>query len=119
LIGRGEAWYDSGHAGRLSRDEWLEWLPSGLDAHNSAAGALDCRRWPILGVAVAAVAFAINGVAARLETTSCLACGADLADQPVGIRGRLCPKCGAINERGIADPEQRADAGGADDAPQA
>lgn len=75
--------------------------------------------WPVLGVAVAAVAFAINGVAARLETTSCLACGADLADQPVGIRGRLCPKCGAINERGIADPEQRADAGGADDAPQA
>lgn len=75
--------------------------------------------WPVLGVAVAAVAFAINGVAARLETTSCLACGADLADQPVGIRGRLCPKCGAINERGIADPEQRADAGGVDDAPQA
>lgn len=78
--------------------------------------------WPVVGVAVAAVALAINGVAARLETTSCLACGADLADQPVGIRGRLCPKCGAINERGIADPEQRAEAGGdvgGDDAPKA
>lgn len=59
--------------------------------------------WPVVGVAVATVAILINSITARISTSSCLSCGLDLSSQPTGVHGRICPGCGAVNERNAAE----------------
>ncbi len=65
--------------------------------------------WPVIGVAVLAVATAVNTIASRLHTDrlTCLGCGDDLTGQPAGTYGVACPKCGAINQPYITDPAER------------
>lgn len=53
--------------------------------------------WPVVGVAVAVFAVAVNKVGHRLSQPVCLSCGADLANRPVGEHGMVCPACGAPN----------------------
>ncbi len=55
--------------------------------------------WPVVGVAVAAVALYINSAASRLSQDVCLGCGANIAEEPRGEHGVACPGCGAINDR--------------------
>ena len=66
--------------------------------------------WPVLGVAVAAVAVAVNSAASRLRTDdpSCLACGGSLKDVSAGTHGAICPDCGSINQPYVTDPDERA-----------
>lgn len=56
--------------------------------------------WPVVGVAVAAVALTVNRVAARLSVNQamCFGCGLSIADAPVGEYGSVCPHCGAVNQ---------------------
>lgn len=56
--------------------------------------------WPVVGVAVAAVAWTVNRVAARLSVNDsmCFGCGQSIADAPLGEHGSICPHCGAVNE---------------------
>ncbi|TVQ62395.1 MAG: hypothetical protein EA378_05615 [Phycisphaerales bacterium] len=55
--------------------------------------------WPVIGVAVAAVAVAVNTIGSRLAHSTCLGCGRDLAGLPAGTYGVACPDCGTINQR--------------------
>jgi hypothetical protein len=66
--------------------------------------------WPVIGVAVLAVATTVNTIAARLQADRllCLGCGDDLTGQPAGTYGVVCGKCGAINQPYITDPAERA-----------
>ncbi len=52
---------------------------------------------PVISVAVAAVAMAINSVTARLNEPLCRDCGEDLAGLTAGEYGVVCPSCGLIN----------------------
>jgi predicted RNA-binding Zn-ribbon protein involved in translation (DUF1610 family) len=54
--------------------------------------------WPVLGVAVAAVAFTINSVASRLKSPTCFACGQSIIQAPEGEHGAICPHCGAVHQ---------------------
>lgn len=54
--------------------------------------------WPIVGVAVACAAVALNSIAARLDQPTCYSCGTDISKEPIGVHGRICQSCGAINE---------------------
>lgn len=60
--------------------------------------------WPLVGVAVATLAIAINRVASRLSQPTCYGCGESLAGQPHGERGVICPHCGSIGQW-VADVE--------------
>ncbi len=51
---------------------------------------------PVVGVVVAALAVTVSKVAKGLDHPTCLTCGEDLRDQPVGVYGIACPKCGAV-----------------------
>jgi hypothetical protein len=75
--------------------------------------------WPVVGVAVAAAAIVLNSLTARLQATTCLGCGGDLAGQPNSPHGRMCPTCGTINEKPVPGFEVAASGGGdrASDAP--
>ena len=53
--------------------------------------------WPVIGVAVATVALALNTVASRLSEPVCHGCGGALKDAAYGPHGTVCPGCGAIN----------------------
>lgn len=55
--------------------------------------------WPVIGVAIAATALVLNTITKDLSQDRCLGCGESIAQQPVGVHGRGCPKCGTINER--------------------
>jgi len=54
--------------------------------------------WPIVGVAVACAAVALNSIAARLDQPTCYSCGTDIGNEPIGVHGRICQSCGAIND---------------------
>lgn len=54
--------------------------------------------WPVIGVAVAAVAVAFSSVTSRLAHPVCWGCGQDIATQPLGEYGATCPHCGAVNQ---------------------
>lgn len=60
---------------------------------------------PVIGVAVAFAAAAVNKVSSRLNHPTCWSCGIDLAGTPVGAHGSICPDCGAVNE--LAPEEDR------------
>jgi hypothetical protein len=53
--------------------------------------------WPIVGVAVATLAFAVNSVAARLKHDTCAHCGSSIKGQPLGEHGVICSHCGQIS----------------------
>ncbi|MCC6661332.1 MAG: hypothetical protein IT437_10645 [Phycisphaerales bacterium] len=54
--------------------------------------------WPVLGVAVAVVTLVVNRAASRLDSPTCLSCGASLAAQSRGEHGIICPGCGSISD---------------------
>lgn len=58
--------------------------------------------WPVVGVAVAFVAMAVNRAAARLDQPICLTCGHDIGGEPAGEHGMVCSKCGSVNDSGSA-----------------
>jgi len=53
--------------------------------------------WPVVGVAITAVAFAVGSMGSRLSQPTCMACGGDLTGEPPGPHGVICPGCGSIN----------------------
>ncbi len=55
--------------------------------------------WPVVGVAIAFAAVAVNTVASRLDVPSCLACGHRIESEPAGEHGVVCPSCGSVNDR--------------------
>jgi len=52
--------------------------------------------WPIVGVAVAAVVVAVNGITSRLKTPICYGCAHDLTGIEAGEHGAICPGCGVV-----------------------
>ena len=54
--------------------------------------------WGVVGVTVAAVAFAVNTLGSRLSHPTCLGCGRDLTGEHRGEYGVMCPGCGTINQ---------------------
>jgi predicted RNA-binding Zn-ribbon protein involved in translation (DUF1610 family) len=56
--------------------------------------------WPVVGVAVAAAAYAMNRMTARLSHPVCWGCGGDILNQPESPYGVQCPSCGAITPVG-------------------
>ena len=53
--------------------------------------------WPVVGVAVAAAAFAVNSLTAKMAGPVCWGCGTDLDQITPGEHGRICPNCGSIS----------------------
>jgi hypothetical protein len=76
----------------------LALLVAGTLAAIGLASAAAIPVWPILGVAVAAVAFVMNRVASRFDSPTCLGCGVDLSGQSRGEHGIICPDCGSISD---------------------
>jgi uncharacterized protein YaaW (UPF0174 family) len=52
--------------------------------------------WPVVGVAVAAVAWGLSKMTVRLKGPVCWGCGGDLSREAAGDYGKICPKCGTI-----------------------
>ncbi len=76
------------------------WLVVGLGLTVTAVMSLTAiPAWPVVGVAVAALAFGVNNMAHRLSEPTCLTCGDSLRDAPRGEHGAICPKCGTISDR--------------------
>lgn len=53
---------------------------------------------PVVGAAVITVAALVHSMTSKLAEPTCWACGSDLKDQPAGVYGAVCPKCGSVNE---------------------
>jgi predicted RNA-binding Zn-ribbon protein involved in translation (DUF1610 family) len=64
----------------------------------TAASVVSLPTWAVVGAAVAAVALAVNTMTSRLSHPTCWDCGADLAGEPGGMHGVLCPSCGSVNQ---------------------
>ncbi len=54
--------------------------------------------WPIVGVAVAAAAVAVNTMTSKLKVPICHGCGKPLGDAPSGQYGVICPSCGFLTQ---------------------
>lgn len=52
---------------------------------------------PVIGVAVAAAAVTVSRMTEKFGKITCMSCGEDLKDEPAGVHGVACPKCGAVN----------------------
>lgn len=52
--------------------------------------------WPIVGVAVATVAVAVNKATSRLRSPVCWGCGRSIEGQSNGEHGVICPDCGTM-----------------------
>lgn len=55
---------------------------------------------PVVGVAFAAVAVAVNSMTLRLKQPTCHGCGEVLGDAPSGGYGVVCPSCGSLTQPG-------------------
>jgi hypothetical protein len=76
----------------------LAWL-LGIALASVATLALSSISWvPIFFGAVAAAAVSLSKTAHRLNKPTCLGCGADISQQPVGTYGAICAECGAVNQ---------------------
>jgi hypothetical protein len=76
----------------------LAWL-LGIALASVATVALSGVSWiPIVFGAVAAAAVSLSKTAQRLGRPTCLECGADLSNEPVGTHGIICRHCGAVNQ---------------------
>lgn len=76
---------------------------AGLIAMTPAWAAL-----PVVGVAFAAVMTSMSKMTLRLNERTCLSCGADLRDEPVGDHGIICPACGALRDSAPFGPDAHA-----------
>ena len=54
--------------------------------------------WPIVGVAVAAAAVAVNSMTSKLKVPICHGCGKPLGNAPSGQYGVICPSCGFLTQ---------------------
>ncbi len=54
--------------------------------------------WPVVGVAVAAAAWVMNSMTAKLPPNACWGCGQSLLNAPRGEYGAICDRCGSINQ---------------------
>lgn len=71
----------------------------GIALASFATVALSPISWvPVVMGAVAAAAVSLSQTASRLGKPTCLDCGNDLSDQPVGTHGTICNACGAVNQ---------------------
>lgn len=52
--------------------------------------------WPVVGVAFAAAAVAVNHMTSRLKAPVCHGCGVELPDEPPGAYGVVCAECGFV-----------------------
>ncbi len=68
--------------------------------------------WPVIGVAFATLALAVNKMTTRLNQPTCWGCGSDLANAQEGIYGVECPQCGTLTPRGADLAWDRGDGGG-------
>lgn len=57
---------------------------------------------PVAGIAVCAAVMSVAKVTRNLVGPTCLSCGHDLKNEPVGVQGVACPDCGAVNSPGLA-----------------
>ncbi len=67
-----------------------------------AVGVLVTTTWPVLAVVTPAaiiVLTALNTMTSKMTEHTCFGCGVDISEQPASARGRICPGCGAVNER--------------------
>jgi hypothetical protein len=62
--------------------------------------------WPLLGVAFATVALCVNTMTSRLNSPVCWGCGEDVASQPSGEYGVICPSCGSITSKPESGPDR-------------
>lgn len=80
---------------------WLKTLALAVAAAITVFGLISIAAapaWPVVVGAVAALALVWNGMTSRLAQPTCLTCGKDLANQPAGLYGVICPDCGGLNE---------------------
>lgn len=54
---------------------------------------------PVVGATVLTVAAFVHGMTGRLSHPVCWSCGTDLAGQPTGVYGAICPGCGSVNQQ--------------------
>ena len=52
--------------------------------------------WAVVGAVVGTMVLTINTMASKLDSPTCLSCGEDLAKEPAGEYGVVCPSCGSI-----------------------
>lgn len=90
---RGPRWL-----GRLRRRALALGLAIGLTAWGVVAFTT-LPLWPIVGVAVAALAVGVNSLTFRMREAVCFECGASLSGQPAGEYGVICQSCGSLNEQ--------------------
>jgi hypothetical protein len=57
--------------------------------------------WPVIGVAVATLAIAVNKMTTRLAQPVCWGCGTDISRATPGQYGVECPSCGSLTPQGV------------------
>lgn len=76
----------------------LAWL-LGIALASFATLALSPISWvPVVFSAVAVAAVSLSKTAHRLAKPTCLECGSDISDEPIGAHGAICRECGAVNQ---------------------
>ncbi len=65
--------------------------------------------WPIVGVAVATVAVAVNKISSRLRSPVCWGCGRDLSERTSGEYGIICPECGTMTPEAVVASAKKGD----------
>ncbi len=94
----------------------LVWIAAILLATIATIVFAGVPAWPAVGVAVAAACVSVGKITTKLLKPTCLECGCDLSDQPVGLQGIACPTCGSVNSPGLVqlarmgDPQDSGDA---------
>lgn len=53
---------------------------------------------PVIGVSIAVVSLTVSKLGSRFEKSTCWTCGTDLALEPAGVHGVICPSCGSLNQ---------------------
>jgi len=54
---------------------------------------------PVLGATVLTVAAFVHTMTGKLAHPVCWACGHDIAGEPTGSYGAICPSCGSVNQQ--------------------
>lgn len=54
---------------------------------------------PVVGATFFTVAAVVHGFTSRLSQPTCWNCGGDIAREPTGQYGAVCPGCGAVNQQ--------------------
>ena len=93
----------------------LAWLVAIVLATIATIVLAGVPAWPAVGVAVCAACVSVGKLTSRLLKPTCLDCGHDLTDQPVGGAGVICPGCGSVNSPGLVQLAQMGDPQGAEE----